>query len=527
MSRDVKLEVLDLLDSARTLYGVHAPGTLTELERKMQEPLRLAIAGIVKSGKSTLLNAFLGERVAATDAGECTRLVTWYRYEATPSVTLYRHDGSRRQLPIERADGKLTFEPDIPTNEIDRIEVGWPARALQSVILIDTPGIASLSLDSSARSTGFLAPEDSHPSADAIVYLMRHLHPSDLRFLESFRDTAAGTSRTVNAVAVLSRADEVGSGRIDSLLSARKVAHRYERDDSLASLVLGVFPVAGLLAEGARTLSEREFAAFRELAALPHEDREKVLVSADRFIRLSDFTTLAEEERRELISRFGIFGLRLATSLIRTGATNASLLSEQMVRQSGLIEFGNFVQDQFVGRAATLKAHGVLESLERLLLTRPVENPAPLFAGIERIRLGLHELRELSLLSLARTAGLPVRLSEAGAIRIVGGEGLAAHRRLGLPEGSSRHALETRVSDELASWRARVHDPANDRAATEVCHVVIRSLEGAGSQFRSGGGDDRAPLDVMLASGPRDGTRERAHEHGEDRQTGLGAQQLL
>ena len=49
------------------------------MTQRLDEPLRVAIAGRVKAGKSTLLNALVGERLAATDAGECTRIVTWYR----------------------------------------------------------------------------------------------------------------------------------------------------------------------------------------------------------------------------------------------------------------------------------------------------------------------------------------------------------------------------------------------------------------------------------------------------------------
>jgi predicted GTPase len=52
-----------------------------ELER-IDAPLQVAIAGKVKAGKSTLLNAMVGEMVAATDAAECTKLVTWYQYAA-------------------------------------------------------------------------------------------------------------------------------------------------------------------------------------------------------------------------------------------------------------------------------------------------------------------------------------------------------------------------------------------------------------------------------------------------------------
>ena len=219
MSVPVEVAVRDLLDTARALYGGDAPAQLDDLERRLAEPLRLAIAGIVKAGKSTLLNAIVGERVAATDAGECTRLVTWYRHATTRSVSVVARDGTSTRLPIHRAAaGHFAFDLNLPVDDVDRVEVGWPAPALKRVVLIDTPGIASLSPGTTARATGFLAPDEAAPAADAIIYLLRRLHPADMRFLAAFRDTAAGSSRTVNAIAVLSRADEIGSGRIDSLL---------------------------------------------------------------------------------------------------------------------------------------------------------------------------------------------------------------------------------------------------------------------------------------------------------------------
>ena len=61
------------------------------------DPLRVAIAGKVKAGKSTLLNALVGDQLAPTDARECTRVVTWYRDAHTYRVVAHGQDGSSRQ----------------------------------------------------------------------------------------------------------------------------------------------------------------------------------------------------------------------------------------------------------------------------------------------------------------------------------------------------------------------------------------------------------------------------------------------
>ena len=125
MSVPVEVAVRDLLDTARALYGGDAPAQLDDLERRLAEPLRLAIAGIVKAGKSTLLNAIVGERVAATDAGECTRLVTWYRHATTRSVSVVARDGTSTRLPIHRAAaGHFAFDLNLPVDDVDRVEVG-------------------------------------------------------------------------------------------------------------------------------------------------------------------------------------------------------------------------------------------------------------------------------------------------------------------------------------------------------------------------------------------------------------------
>ena len=102
--------------------------------------------------------------------------------------------------------------------------------------------------------------DDERPSiADAVLYLLRHTHGSDLRFLEAFHDDDLARGTPVNAVGVLSRADEIGACRLDALDVAARVAARYESDQRVRRLCPLVVPVAGLLGQAGTTLREEEY----------------------------------------------------------------------------------------------------------------------------------------------------------------------------------------------------------------------------------------------------------------------------
>lgn len=139
----------------------------------------------------------------------------------TYRVTLHPLEGPSRQVPLVRDGGAIDVNlGGLEHGEVDRLEVEWPSSRLAHMTLIDTPGMGSLSADISERAELFLVPESEESQADAVLYLMRHLHRTDLDFLETFHDERSGTP--VNSVAVLpARADEVGVGRIDSLESAK------------------------------------------------------------------------------------------------------------------------------------------------------------------------------------------------------------------------------------------------------------------------------------------------------------------
>ncbi len=478
---DLTASVRDLLRRTIDAYAdsPQAASWLRRHEDRFSEPLRVAIAGKVKAGKSTLLNALVGEQIAPTDAGECTRVVTWYQDAPSPKVQMFPRQGPPRSLTISRHRGALAFDlQGVPVEQVDRLLVDWPSQSLRSTNLIDTPGIASLSLDTSARAGAFLVPDDAPSPADAVVYLMRHLHAGDVRFLESFHDRGVARATPVNTIAVLSRADEIGVGRLDALVSARRIARRYRGDEKLRGLCQTVVAVAGLLAETARTMRQDEYVALTELAALGRADVEAMLLSADRFGR-AELDRPDSDTRIALLERFGLFGVRLATTLIRQGVTDPSTLSAELIRRSGLDELRTVLTNQFAERRDLLKSRSALLAIDLVLTREPRPATAALRAEVERILAGAHEFVELRMLTTLRGGGVtfPAEAAE-DAERLLGGDGGSAAARLGLEAGSAPEDLHAAARDALHRWKRRAESPLTGRAAADAARVVVRSCEG-------------------------------------------------
>jgi hypothetical protein len=454
--------------------------TLQQHLERQDAPLRVAIAGKLKAGKSTLLNALLGEEIAPTDAGECTRVVTWYEYAPSPHITLHPLVGEPRQLPVRRVDGKLAIDLEgHKPEDVNHLVVNWPSPGLEVSTLIDTPGIDSLSTTVSAQTLSFLTPEEESSPADAIVYLMRHLHASDVRFLESFQDPAAGRATMVNTIGVLSRADEVGVGRIDALLAAEHVTRRYRNDPALRRLCQTVVPVAGLLAQSARTMRQTEYQALQELADCPHQDTRALLVSVDRFCRADAPVSIAADIRAALLERFGLFGVRLAIAVIRSGIRDATALATDLVRRSGLDNVRRLLAVQFTERSDLLKARSALIALDRTLRDHPRPGTEGITASVERILAGAHEFRELRLLAALRAPGVRLSRDEiAEAERLLGGLGTGTAARLGLSADATEAEIRQAALDALNRWRVRAASPLTDRSTVGACQVVLRTCEG-------------------------------------------------
>ncbi len=479
-----------LVDAAREavaaashLYRGHPTARrCVELAQRLDGPLRLAVAGKVKAGKSTLLNALVGDRIAPVDAGECTRVVTWYRAAEAPRITLEHRGGAAHDLPVRFRDGALEIDlGGVPVADVERLVIGWPADDLRRFTLVDTPGIASLSARTSARAARLLTPADEAPpgATDAVLYLVRHLHTEDAGFLRAFR----GAPRTggVTTVAAVARADEIGGARVDALEAAADLAAGYRADPVVRGLCLDVVAVAGLLAETGSTMTAGEYDAVAALAELPPWAATDALRSADHF-GSADVAGLDADRRARLMRRFGMFGLRLAVQRLRDGVDGPAALGAELVRRSGLPDLRSALARCLEARRDVLIARSVLTELGWLLREEPAPGTAMLAADVRRAVREAPELVELRTLGALRAGrvDLPPDLLAEG-LAVLGDAGPSASERLGLPPGSGERQRRARAWDAARRWRERAENPVTDHSSAVACRTVLRAFEALAS----------------------------------------------
>lgn len=469
---------------------VHAE--LERIERRLNEPMRIALAGTLKAGKSTLVNALVGEDIAPTDATEATRIVTRFRHGPSPKVTANHRDGGRSNVPIARAAGdqqrSLTFSfTGLDPEDVEDLDVEWPAAELIDTTIIDTPGTSSLSRDVSQRTLRLLIPQDGVPRVDAVVFLLRTLNAADIALLKQIGELVGGSSGALGVIGVASRADEIGAGRIDAMLSARDVATRFTAEMDKTGICQAVVPVSGLLALTARTLRQSEFVALEKLAGVPPAELAKAMLSVDRFVREDAALPVDAATRAALLERFGMFGIRISIAVLSAGITDSVALADELLERSGLIALRDVIDQQFAQRSDLLKAHTALLSLRRFVQVNPIYAGRQILADIDPLLADAHAFEELRLLSQLRSRPTTLTEDEMSSLRrLIGGSGTDAASRLGLgpdaPNDGPRAAFAA-----TQRWRRRADHPLNDPFTTRACRAAVRSAEGLVAEFQARG----------------------------------------
>jgi hypothetical protein len=477
--------------SARTAAG------FAEVLRRLGAPLQVAVAGRIKSGKSTLVNALIGRRVAPTDIGECTRLVTRFQYGTVDRVEIVFTDGRKQVLPFA-SDGMIPAELGVDITKVSHIEAYLTNAVLQGMTVIDTPGLGSLDAASVSRTELLLGAakhsKDEEGSdelddtsrnavagAEAVLYVVTQgVRADDQQALAAF--TAATASREagpVNAIAVLNKADTIAPESVDgsdgdiwkaaTILSEKQAA-------TLKPRVADVLPVIGLIAESAESggFTSADAEALRQLADLDDDVLQTMLISADIFTSWE--CDVPAGTRLRLLEKLDLFGISHAVDAVRKEPElTAGALRRSLLDASGLEAVRHRLSIVFAARADGIKAAAALASVTAL--AHASGDPAERQRVHDAIEVLLakpeaHQLRLLEALTLVASGAvdMPEDLSEE-VLRV--GSNADVGAQLGKP-GAPRPDLAAHALERAGWWRSFASFGATP-AQSRVAHVVHRA----------------------------------------------------
>jgi GTPase SAR1 family protein len=467
--------VADVIDRHRSSASAQNQAQLDALQRRLREPVRIAIVGRVKAGKSTMVNALLGQRVAPTDVSECTRLVTWFHYGHPQRLVMEMRDGTTvdRQL----AQGSvLPTELGVPAREVASLHAYLANDALKNMTLIDTPGLGSVHPGYSASTEQLLEASRSSIAAadraDAVVFLMNQVVLEDeMSVLGSLSEQSADGSRTVG---VLGRADQLGDGSGDSWQVAVELAEHFS--DLFEDRLRAVVPVIGLLAETAETatLTERDVASLRQLAQLPPAEYARLTWSADRF--LSTETDVPVAERRRLLEALALYGVTRCVELVRDSAVGASTLRRELTSRSGIGDVRRSLAQLFGDREHVLKVRSVLAALNRMSYHWSDDSAAnrALRDDLDALRTApqMQPVAEIEAWQAVSSGKVTLPENLRGDLRNLLSPG-SARTRLGAAESGDLRAL---AKDAIVRWRVFLNTEATPPQQA-VARVALRSYQ--------------------------------------------------
>lgn len=450
------------------------------VRERLTEPLRVAVAGRVKAGKSTLVNALLEERIAPTATGECTKVVTWFRHRPLEGVELHLRDGRTKPLSLTD-EGMLPETLDEPLEAIESMTAYLSNDALRDVTIIDTPGLASANEEISTATADLLARSSrtAVSSADALIYVVtQDVKADDAEVLHHFRSEFGGArTSAINAVGVLNKADKIGGGQGDPLAKAEQVAERYA--DALSSVLGGVISVVGLLAETAATdLRNSDAHHLGLLAGLDERSRRRMLTSVARFQAFE--SDVPPAQRARLLSLLDLFGVARALQLVDSGVRSVRDLSAELRNLSGIGGLKRLIDDAFRSNADSLKAEAGLAELEAIAYaSADAEHASDLVwlrGRLDDVRLEpeMHRLNEVWALQEASAGAVELHPELYDELRRLFTEALP-EARLGLPAGTSRAELRRAAESGASRWGAFANDGRSSLTQARIGRVAYRS----------------------------------------------------
>lgn len=265
-----ELELLTKIERVVTDRGlVEFRSALAGIADRLEDrSLEVAVFGRVSAGKSSLLNAILGEEILPVGVTPITAVPTRIRFAQEPKLTVCFAERPTQTLEIARLV-EVASERENPHNEkrVTRIVLDLPSpRLSDGVTLVDTPGLGSLATTGASETLAYL------PKCDLGVVLIDSgstLTAEDLQTIETLREAG------IPVQVLLSKADQISEE--ETKVMAGYVKEQVSRE---CQIDLPVYAVSALA--GHRALLDQWFNA--EIHPLFERSRELKALSTKRKI---------------------------------------------------------------------------------------------------------------------------------------------------------------------------------------------------------------------------------------------------
>lgn len=205
----------------------------------------LVVVGQFKRGKSTFVNALLGDKILPTAVVPLTSIITTIRYGDNLKIDVFFNDGSSKEINPGELEEYAT-ERGNPENikNVREICIYYPSDYLKNgVILIDTPGVGSVYQHNTDVAYKFL------PNVDAALFLVTVDPPISSNEFEFLKDVKG---HAVKIFFLLNKVDYVSDEDLNEALEfTKKIIEKelgYEID---------IYPISAKLALEGKMYGDR------------------------------------------------------------------------------------------------------------------------------------------------------------------------------------------------------------------------------------------------------------------------------
>lgn len=365
--------------------GLYASRIEAMLER-VDQPCELAVVGRVKAGKSSFLNALLGEELAMVGETEMTATINFFKYGSPKDeehpVRVVWEDGSeewqtRAFLDSLQGNTKEVLEK---ASKIDHLEYFVKNPILNNVTLVDTPGTGSIVDEHEDRTNDYLhsgkkqlRKKHNEQSvnlknrADAVIVITERVPTNETSTLVSnlSMDTSA-----FNALGVMTKIDSEFNVTLDDW---NRRSTQYA--EMLRNQLNTVIPISASIYKTVKKLEPtgRLLEIKASLMNIPADEFEEVCSSKDNFLGnatdLNDYFKsygLSYEKRCQLVKGIDIW-MTFYTIAKALHSMPYEEAVEHLINYSGMERMKEVIEHQFLNRSRIIRCAKIVKDIHSIL----------------------------------------------------------------------------------------------------------------------------------------------------------------